>query len=266
MFSAVLIAFLAQEPAPPKENVETALKPASENAYVVETGTRVPLALINSVSTKNAVPGDRIYLETTFPILVRGRIVIPPGSYVAGTVTAVKRAGRVKGRSEMMVKFDSLTLPNGATRDFRATIANLDGRAAETLNREEGTVKGEGNKSGDLNTVVGAAGAGTGIGALAGIGTNAGMGAAIGAGAGAAAGLIGVLLTRGPDAILAKGSSVEMVLDRNIGFEASELDFSNAPVQVRRFSDSGTGPLPSIKQQQGGATGWPGATRRPPIQ
>jgi hypothetical protein len=62
MLSAVLIAFLAQEPAPPKENAKTAPKPASENVYVVETGTRVPLALINSVSTKNAVPGDRIYL------------------------------------------------------------------------------------------------------------------------------------------------------------------------------------------------------------
>src|SRR3954464_9591987 len=35
-----------------------------------------------------------------------------------------------------------------------------------------------------------------------------------GAGAGAAAGLAGVLLTRGPDVVLQKGSVVEMVLDR----------------------------------------------------
>src|SRR5512132_1386805 len=99
--------------------------------FVVEKGTRVPLSLINSVSTKHASPGDRIYLEAVFPILVNGRIVIPPGSYVAGTVTQVKRPGRVKGRGELYVRFDSLTLPNGTTRDFRGRVSTLDGRANE---------------------------------------------------------------------------------------------------------------------------------------
>ncbi len=59
----------------------------------METNTRIPLSMINSVSTKNAAPGDRVYLETVFPILVDGRIVIPPGSYVAGTITKVLRPG-----------------------------------------------------------------------------------------------------------------------------------------------------------------------------
>src|SRR5688500_15463528 len=62
----------------------------------VTPGTRIPLSLINSVSTKNAAEGDRVYLETVFPILVNGRIVIPPGSYVAGTITQVKRPGRMR--------------------------------------------------------------------------------------------------------------------------------------------------------------------------
>src|SRR5881392_759335 len=59
--------------------------------YVVDTGAKIPLSLINSVSTKHSAEGDRVYLETVFPILVKGRIAIPPGSYVAGTVTQVKR-------------------------------------------------------------------------------------------------------------------------------------------------------------------------------
>jgi len=95
--------------------------------YRIETGTHIPLSLINSVSTKNAIPGDRVYLETVFPILADGRIVIPPGSYVAGTITEIKRPGRVKGRGEFHLRFDSLTLPNGATRDFRAHVTGLDG-------------------------------------------------------------------------------------------------------------------------------------------
>ncbi len=154
--------------------------------------------MINSISTKTAAEGERLYLETVFPILANGRIVIPPGSYVAGTVTEVKRPGRVHGRGELYVRFDSLTLPNGVTRDFRARIGSLDGTAPDTLDKAEGKVKSDGNKAGDLKTIGEAAGAGAGIGGLAGAAAgHPGMGAGIGAAAGAAAGLMGVLLTRG---------------------------------------------------------------------
>ena len=72
---------LAQEPP-----VNTAA-PSGDN--VIAPGTRIPLGLINSISTKNAAEGDRVYLETVFPIMANGRIVIPPGSWVSGTVTEV---------------------------------------------------------------------------------------------------------------------------------------------------------------------------------
>ncbi len=158
---------------------------AAQAHFVVEKGTRVPLSLINSISTKHAAEGDRVYLESAFPILVNGHMVIPPGSYVAGTVTQIKRPGRVKGRGELFVRFDSLTLPNGVTRDFRARIGSLDGRANEELDRAEGKVKSEGNKSGDARTVGEATAAGASVGVIA--GSAAGHGA-MGAGIGAAAG------------------------------------------------------------------------------
>ncbi|MCZ2156237.1 MAG: hypothetical protein LC114_20435, partial [Bryobacterales bacterium] len=91
----------------------------AENVFEVPVGTRIPLSLINSVSTRSASPGDRVYLETTFPIFSNGKIVIPPGSYVLGTITSSKRPGRAKGKGEMHLRFDSITLPNGVTRDFR---------------------------------------------------------------------------------------------------------------------------------------------------
>ena len=226
--------------------------------YVVGAGTKIPLSMINSVSTKTAAQGERIYLETVFPILSNGKIVIPPGSYVAGTVTEVKRPGRVKGRGELYVRFDSLTLPNGVTRDFRARIGGLDGRATEQLDKSEGKIKGEGNKAGDARTVAEGAGAGAGVGSLAGISSgHTGMGAGIGAAAGAAAGLVGVMLTRGPDAVLAKGTTVEMVLDRPLEFDASELDFANTGWH-HSVSD-GSGPLPSRRNQSTPGVGrrWP---------
>jgi type IV secretion system protein VirB10 len=227
----------------------TAAAPATGKTYLVDVGTHIPLSLINSVSTKNAVAGDRVYLESVFPVLVDGRIVIPPGSYVAGTITEIKRPGRVKGRGEFHLRFDSLTLPNGATRDFRAHVTGLDGRASEDLDRKEGTIRSEGDKAGDVRTVGEATAAGASIGALAGgIAGAPGMGAAIGAGAGAAAALMGTMFTRGPDAVLAKGTTIEMILDRQVRFADDELDFTNALPRRSSASDAG-GPLPRRRNQ-----------------
>jgi type IV secretion system protein VirB10 len=196
--------------------------------YTVSAGTKVPLSLINSISTKHSAVGDHVYLETAFPILADGRIVIPVGSYVAGTVTQIKKPGRVKGRGELYVRFDSLTLPNGVTRDFRARIGGMDGASNEELDRAEGKVKSEGNKAGDARTVGEATAAGGSVGMIAGNAAgHLGMGAGIGAAAGAAAGMAGVLLTRGPDAVLAKGATIEMLLDRALTFSESDLNFGN---------------------------------------
>jgi hypothetical protein len=252
---AGLLVLCAQEPAPasepstpgpnaPAQRTES----ANPDEFVVTVGTRIPLSMINSVSTKTAVSGERVYLESVFPILVNGHVVIPPGSYVAGTVTEVKRPGRVKGRGELYVRFDSLTLPNGVTRDFRARMGSLDGRAPETLDKSEGKIKGEGDKAGDIKTVGEAAGIGATVGGLAGAAAgHAGMGAGLGAAAGVTAGLVGVLLTRGPDAILAKGTTMEMVLDRPFEFNTTEIDFRNA--MPRAQSSDGPGPQRSRKLQ-----------------
>jgi len=244
---AACLALGAQEPAP--------VDPSAADHFVVPPGTKVPLSMINSVSTKTASEGERIYLETVFPILANGKIVIPPGSYVAGTVTDVKRPGRLKGHGELYIRFDSLTLPNGVTRDFRARIGSLDGRAAETLDKDEGRIKSEGNKAGDVKVIGEAAGAGATAGGLAGAAAgHAGMGAGIGAAAGATAGLVGVLLTRGPEAILAKGTTMDMVLDRPLQFNSTEIDFGNS--MARPHSGDGQGPLPSRKSQSNSRR-WP---------
>ncbi len=222
--------------------------------YVVQPGTRIPLSLINSISTKNAMPGDRVYLQTTFPVVEQGKIVIPPGSYVQGTVTQAKRPGRVKGRGALYIRFDSLTLPNGVTRDFRASINSIDSLANDDLKKKEGKIESSGNKGSDAEKVGEAGAAGTGIGALAGSAAgHMGMGAGIGAAAGAAAGLAAVLMTRGPDVILERGSTVEMVLDRPLAFSTADVDFSHAAP----FSSINNGPGPAPKQSTGYGIGMP---------
>jgi hypothetical protein len=207
-------------PAPP-----TATPRAS--GYTLDAGTRVPLSLINSISTKHSQEGDRVYLETAFPVLTNGRIVIPVGSWVAGTVTEVRKPGRVKGRGELYIRFDTLTLPNGVQRDLRSRMDSMDASSTGELDRSEGKVKSEGNKAGDLKTVATATGAGASVGAIAGNAAGHGLtGLGVGAAAGAAGGLIYMLVSRGPDAVIAKGSTVEMVLDRAIVLNESDVDFT----------------------------------------
>src|SRR3989442_6778782 len=97
--SVVAVLGMAQTTAPdPVTAAALKVEPPASGEYTVTPGTKVALSLINSISTKHSAEGDRVYLETSFPVLASGKIVIPVGSYVAGTVTQIKKPGRVKGR------------------------------------------------------------------------------------------------------------------------------------------------------------------------
>ena len=207
----------AQEPAP-GEQMEV-------GTYLVPARTRIPLVLVNSVSTKTSEVGDLIYLQTSFPISGGGRIVIPEGSYVTGTITQLKRPGMIKGRGEIYVRFDTLMLRNGVQRDFRGTVTATDG-SQDDMSESEGTIRADGTKGRDVGTVASTTAQGASTGAVIGaIEGSTGKGAAIGAGIGAAAGMIGVLLTRGSEVRLLRGTSMEMQLDRDLTFYADEINF-----------------------------------------
>ena len=170
----------------------------------VPKGTRVLLALIGEVSTKYAKEGDRVYLRTDAPVAADGRVVIPRWSDVSGTITRAKPAGRVSGKGELYIRFDSLILPNGVSRDFHARPPG-----------DEGKVEGKG-KSADGRTVMEGAGMGATVGAI----TRGLSGAAVGGGIGA---LAGVLVSRDQNVTLRQGTHIEMVLDRDLVFHPDEL-------------------------------------------
>lgn len=188
----------------------------------VPTGTHLSMVLHNAISTRSARPGDPVYLETVFPVMINGKVVIPAGSYVSGEVTDSKRAGRVKGRAELMIKLNTLILPNAYMVSFNGSPSNTGTGGGETVDNE-GKIKGDSDKAGDAGTIIEGGAIGAGIGGLA---AQSGKGAGIGAGVGAAAGLIAVLLTRGPDAELPRGSTVEAVLDRPMYLDADKDQFS----------------------------------------
>src|ERR1700723_1190974 len=197
----------ASAAAAPANGAPSTPKPGS--TVEVPIGTSLPLVLHNGISTHSAKVGDPVYFETLFPIMIDGRVAIPAGSYVSGEVTETKRAGRVKGRAELMIKLNAV--PRSAGTGGGEKVDN------------EGKVVGDSNKAGDVGTVAKTTAAGAGIGGLA---TRGAQGVGIGAGVGAAAGLMAVLLTRGPDAELPRGTTVDVTLNRPILLDAEKDQFT----------------------------------------
>jgi hypothetical protein len=190
----------------------------------VRSGTRIALSLRNGLDTKHTHEGDRVYLETIQPIAADGRIVIPRGSYVNGTVTESKPAHGVKGKGEMYIRFDSLMLPNGVSRDFHSRLVSADSGARGQVDSQEGKVTGERDGSGDARTVATGGGIGAGVGAIAGSGAGHPLGGVgIGAGVGAGVALATILHDKRPEAVLPRGTIVEMILDRDLRFSPNEL-------------------------------------------
>jgi hypothetical protein len=216
----------AQPPAAqaaPVSPVSDSAPKASPARYVVPSGTRLPLILHNAVTTRNAKPCDPVYLETLFPVVIDNRILIPAGSYVQGEIQEARRPGRVKGTGEIRLRLNSMILPNGYAVDFNAVPTNA-GTGGNEATDSEGKIHGDTDKADDVGTILKSTGIGAGVGGIA---TQSAKGAGIGAGAGAAVGLAAVLLTRGPELELPRGTTVDVVLDRTVYLDASRVNFTD---------------------------------------
>ena len=199
--------------------------PSADTGYTVPAGSRVALVLRNNLDTKHAHEGDRVYLEVSVPVYAGGRLTIPRGSFVDAVVTESKPAKGLKGKGQLFIRFETLTLPNGVTRDFRSRLGSADSGRGQ-VDPKEGGVTGERDSSGDARTVAIGTGIGAGVGSMAGAAAGHPLGGVgIGAAAGAAIGLATILHDKRADVMLPKGSLLEMVLDRDLTFTREDLRF-----------------------------------------
>jgi type IV secretion system protein VirB10 len=198
---------------------------------IVPEGTVIPIVLTAYLNTRNTKVGDTVYAETTYPIWVQQRLVIPKGSSVRGTITEVVRPGRIKGKGRMAVRLDDILLPNGVRREFIASFRGIHDSDDENLDRKTETVSSGGSKGTDVGTVIGTTTGGAIIGAIVGNSSgSAAKGAAIGGGAGAAAGIATMLFTRGRDLVLTPGTQFELELKKPMKFAYNELQFTDAEI------------------------------------
>ena len=155
-------------------------------------GTALSLSLITPLSTETAKVETPVTARLRQPVVVDGFTVVPAGATLHGDVTEVERAGRVRGRSRLVIRFSEVQV-NGQRDPFRSNALTFEGEAT----------KGE-----DATKVGGGAGIGAVIGGIVGGASGAAKGAAIGGAAGAGT----VLATRGRDVELAEGTELNTSL------------------------------------------------------
>jgi hypothetical protein len=186
-------------------------------ATEIPSGSHMLLRLENSVNTKTAREGDYVYLRTASPIVVNNRIIVPAQSYVQGVVSHTKQSGRVKGRAELSIRLETLTLPAGTVYKISPRLASVDSEnTGQQVEGKENEIKQGGTKLKDAGRIAILAGTGAAIGGLADRSVSA---AGIGAGAGGAVGLATVLLTRGSEVRLNRGATLDIVFDRPVLLE-----------------------------------------------
>lgn len=200
---------------------------ADANSAVIPAGTKIPLLLKQAISTKNAREGDPIYAETAFPFVLNDRVLVPAGTYIQGKIQHTERAGRVKGRAEILIHFTSMIYPSGYTLMLPASVENTPGADSNGVKDSEGTIQEDKNtgkkvedaaKDGVYGTMGGATAGGLATGGL--------NGARVGAGVGAATGIAWALLKHGPDVKLDVGTSIEMEIQRDIPVDMSRVQMA----------------------------------------
>jgi hypothetical protein len=215
----LLVSGLAAAQASPATRPDPPAATSDAAQLTIPSGTKVPLALKQSISTKNAREGDAVYAVTTFPVVINDRIVIPAGTYVQGRISSVKRGGHIKGRAEVLMHFSTLIYPSGYTVVLPGAIENVPGAEKTSMKDEEGTIRQDSQTGEKAKTVATAAGTGAVIGGL----SNGVKGGLIGAGIGGGIGTAIGLFSRGNDVRLDAGTTLEMVIQREVSLDASRV-------------------------------------------
>jgi hypothetical protein len=219
VISCLLVASVWAQNNPGPAPVALAAAPVAAPELVIPAGTKVPVELKHAISTHSTRTGDAVYAETTFPVVYNNRVLIPAGTYVQGRISQIQRGGRIKGRAQVLMHFTTLIYPSGYTVILPGTVENAPGADKTAVKDGEGTLQKDGQTGSKVGTIATTTGTGAMIGGL----SQGGKGALIGAGVGGAVGTAIAMLTRGDDVKLDAGTTLELVVQRDIPVDASRV-------------------------------------------
>ena len=235
------------------------------STVTIPAGTRVLMVLKSPLHTTSGTVGSGLYLETLYPVVQGDGVVIPAHTQVQGVVEANERPGHVKRASEFRFRFTTLIFPNNFVAPISGALQSIPGAKNIRTRNQDGTLK----PVDQVEKVVTPAAAGAVGGAIIGARRGFGIGLLPGAGLGAALGLGAVLLKRGDEISLARGTNVEMILQAPLSLERTQVA-TNArytPQQPLPFAVAppacATGIVPNRNKRQSRACWTPDPARLP---
>ena len=198
----------AAKPAPEKKTpVVKKTAPPKPAPLMLAAGTRVPATASDSISTRSAKAGDPFTATVSQDVKdATGRVVIPAGATVSGTITAAEPAPNPNSTGKIELSVTSVSV-RGSSYSIDASVVAMD-----TI------MKGRGVTKADAAKVAGGAVAGAILGKLIGKNTK---GAVIGGAAGAAAGAAAARASRDIDVVIPKGAAITIKLNAPLTVKAA---------------------------------------------
>ena len=147
--------------------------------FILANGETVVAVLDNGLSSANAREGDRFTAIVRLPTQYAG-------ATIEGRVTNVQRSGRITGRSQMTLNFDTIRLRDGGSYRFAGILESVRNAQGDVVKIDnEGTVRDDNQTTKTVERAAIGTAVGAIIGAIAGGGKGAAIGAIVGAGGGA---------------------------------------------------------------------------------
>jgi hypothetical protein len=181
LFALIINALLFALPVAAQTRSKSTIKkasPARTTAPAIPVGTEMKIRLNSTIDTKESKDGDKF-----------SAVVLTPSKYadatISGHISKIDKSGKLKGRTSLVLSFDTISFSNGTSRSMAAQVVRVYGEDSAKKVDEEGTVQSGSKTSTTVKRTGGGAAAGAVIGAIAGGGKGAAIGAAIGAAAGA---------------------------------------------------------------------------------
>jgi hypothetical protein len=168
---------------------------------LIPTDTELIVELQEDLNTDRNREGDRFTARVVSPAEITGAMV-------EGRISKIRKPGRLKRRSEMLLSFDRIVLNENRWSNFNAILTEVLPVKGDNVKRvdSEGTAVGKSSYKDDGIKVGGATGAGIVTGALIAGPVGAGVGAAVGAAFGVGA----VVVERGKHIRLNKSQQLRV--------------------------------------------------------
>ena len=165
----------------------------------VPQGTVLPVVFRDTLSSAESAVGQPFEVELTQDVAAGGKVAIPAGSRIHGSVTEAHGPKKIGGRSRLSLDFHTLELANGDTVPVRAAFA----QAGRSETPKDAAIIGGSTLGG----------------AILGEAVDEGEGTVVGGVVGAIGGVVGAIKTKGKPVTVPAGTRMNLVLDAAVEIE-----------------------------------------------